>query len=308
MNWLILSIIALLFWSGSDLFSKIGSRPDEKTSHWRMVIAVGIVMGIHALIEIIGGVEFTPADMITYLPASACYISSMVLGYVGLRYIELSLSTPICNCSGAIAGIMCFFLLGQEMNNIQIFGVVLIVIAIISIGFIEQHDDPELREASGLKQDIKYRKSVLAFVLPLMYCFLDALGTFADAMLLDTGRIPEDRANVAYEITFFIMAICGYIFVRFVKKEKYSFPHPKNMHEAPKYVGALCETAGQFAYVYAIGANAVLAAPVISAYCLLSVIWSRLLLHEKLELKHYLMIGLAITGIVILGVAEGLEG
>lgn len=273
-----------------------------------MVIAVGVVMGIHAFIEIAGGVAFEWGDMITYLPASACYISSMILGYVGLRYIELSLSTPICNCSGAIAGIMCFFLLGQPMNRIQIVGVVLIIIAIVSIGFIEQRDDPELREASGLHQNIKYRKSALAFILPLMYCLLDSLGTFADAMLLDTGRIPEDRANVAYEITFFVMALGGYIFITFVKKETYLFPQAKDLHEGPKFIGAICETAGQFAYVYAIGANAVLAAPVISAYCLFSVIWSRLLLHEKLAFRHYLMIGLAITGIVILGVAEGMEG
>ena len=30
MTWFILSLIAILFWSGSDLFSKLGSRPDDK--------------------------------------------------------------------------------------------------------------------------------------------------------------------------------------------------------------------------------------------------------------------------------------
>ena len=48
--WLILAIIALLCWSGSDLFSKIGSKPSDKYSHWKMVIAVGVGMGIHAFI------------------------------------------------------------------------------------------------------------------------------------------------------------------------------------------------------------------------------------------------------------------
>ena len=37
MTWFILSLIAILFWSGSDLFSKLGSRPDDKYSHWKMV-------------------------------------------------------------------------------------------------------------------------------------------------------------------------------------------------------------------------------------------------------------------------------
>ena len=40
MTWFILSLIAILFWSGSDLFSKLGSRPDDKYSHWKMVMAL----------------------------------------------------------------------------------------------------------------------------------------------------------------------------------------------------------------------------------------------------------------------------
>ena len=40
--WFVLSLVALLCWSGSDLFSKIGSKPDDKYSQWKMVIAVGL--------------------------------------------------------------------------------------------------------------------------------------------------------------------------------------------------------------------------------------------------------------------------
>ena len=165
MNWFWFALIALLFWSGSDVFSKIGSRPEEKTSHWRMVIAVGLVMGIHAFYMIATGTEFHLQDIITYLPASACYISSMILGYVGLRYIELSLSTPICNSSGAVAAILCFIFLGQRMEPIQLFAVVLIVGAIIAFGVIEHLEDPALRDPSGIFKDIKYRKSALALIL-----------------------------------------------------------------------------------------------------------------------------------------------
>ena len=57
--WFWLALIALLCWSGSDLFSKIGCRNgNEKYNHLKMVIAVGVVMGIHAAIEIfVQGVE-----------------------------------------------------------------------------------------------------------------------------------------------------------------------------------------------------------------------------------------------------------
>lgn len=44
--------------------------------------------------------------------------------------------------------------------------------------------------------------------------------------------------------------------------------------------------------------------PIISAYCVASVVWSRIFLKEKLSLKHYLMIALVVAGIVILGVYD----
>ena len=41
--WFWFSVIALLFWSGSDLFSKIGCRDaDDKYAHLKMVMAVGV--------------------------------------------------------------------------------------------------------------------------------------------------------------------------------------------------------------------------------------------------------------------------
>ena len=94
--WFWLAIIALLCWSGSDLFSKIGCRDGrDKYNPLKMVIAVGVVMGLHAAYEIfIGGAVVTWHVIWTYLPVSLLYIGSMTLGYVGLRYIELSVSSP----------------------------------------------------------------------------------------------------------------------------------------------------------------------------------------------------------------------
>lgn len=108
MSWFWFSIIALLCWSGSDFFSKIGCRDaSDKYSQYKMVTAVGVVMGIHAAIEIfVGGVEISWQVIWTYLPVSLLYIGSMTLGYVGLRYIELSISSPICNASGALVAII----------------------------------------------------------------------------------------------------------------------------------------------------------------------------------------------------------
>lgn len=67
------------------------------------------------------------------------------------------------------------------------------------------------------------------------------------------------------------------------------------------------ETAGQFFYVYAMSANAVIVAPLIAAYSVFSVIFSRIFLKEKLKWKQYVVIGIVMAGIILLGIAEGIS-
>ena len=48
-----------------------------------------------------------------------------------------------------------------------------------------------------------------------------------------------------------------------------------------KFLAAILETAGQFTYVFAMSGNAIIAAPIISSVCVVSVILSRIFLKEK---------------------------
>lgn len=300
--WFWLSLIALLCWSGSDLFSKIGCRDaSDKYSHLKMVMAVGVVMGLHAAIEIfIGGTEINLTILLTYLPVSLLYIGSMTLGYLGLRYIELSISSPICNSSGALVAVITLIFVGAEdYSPLALFAVALVCVGAIGLGVVDACEDETLRAQRQEAGNYKYAKSWLALALPVAYCVLDAAGTFADNRVLET--LNEDSANVAYELTFLLAAVLSFVYVVLIKKDRLV---PKM--EAPKYTGAVFETAGQFAYIYAIADTEHLAmsAPIISAYCAASVLWSRLFLKEKLSWKHYAMIALVVIGIVIMGVFD----
>ena len=302
MSWFWFSIIALLCWSGSDFFSKIGCRDaSDKYSQYKMVTAVGVVMGIHAAIEIfVGGVEISWQVIWTYLPVSLLYIGSMTLGYVGLRYIELSISSPICNASGALVAIIAIVSgTAEKMAAAQYIAIFLACAGVIGLGFVEANEDDDLRAARQEASNYKYAKSWLALALPIAYCILDAAGTFADSLVLET--LNEDSANVAYELTFLVAGlVCG-AYVLFVKREKLT---PRT--EAPKYIGAVCETIGQFFYIYALAdsAHVAMSAPIISSYCAASVLWSRVFLKEKLSVKHYISILMVFIGIVIMGVFD----
>ena len=298
--WFWFAIITLLCWSGSDFFSKIGCRDSkDKYSQFKMVMAVGLVMGIHALIEIIGGVEISWQVIWTYLPVSLLYIGSMALGYVGLRYIELSISSPICNASGALVAIIAIVSGTADPRDWpQYLAIALAAAGVIGLGFVEAHEDDALRAARQEASNYKYAKSWLALALPIAYCLLDAAGTFADDLVLET--LNEDSANVAYELTFFAAGVVCFIYTVLIKKQ----PLVANV-ERPKYVGAIFETAGQLFYIYALASGeAALAAPIISSYCVASVLWSRLFLKEKLSWKHYACIATTIAGIIIMGVYD----
>lgn len=311
------ALIALLSWSGSDLFSKLGSSPDDKTSHLKMVAVVGLAMGIHALIEITaGGVPVSWESVLAYLPASLLYIGAMVLGYAGLRYIELSVSSPICNASGALASLVLivyaafasggsltsFFEFAGFMNTAGFLGTLAGVSfaggGVIMLGIVEQKEDAELKRLRREKENVRYTASVLAIVLPLLYLVLDAGGTTVDAFLLQT--MDEETANVSYELTFFALGLLSALYLVFVKKER-----PVFKEDGWKALAAVCETAGQFFYVFALSENPVMSAPVISCYCAVSVLWSRIFLKEKLSKKHYVAILLTVIGIALLGAFGG---
>ena len=111
--WFILSLISIFFWSGSDFFSKLGSPAKDKDSHLKMLMVVGLVMGAHATSQVLfHGVSFTKEILIAYLPVSFLYIFSMLLGYIGLRYIELSVSSPICLRGGSSSAFLYLFKAG----------------------------------------------------------------------------------------------------------------------------------------------------------------------------------------------------
>ena len=321
----IIAIIAMLCWSGSDIFSKAGSKQSDKLSHYKVGIAVGVIMGLHALWEVMfGGVPLSFSDIITYLPASFFYITSMLVGYICLRYIELSISSPICNCSGALALIFSLFYFGVSWNddsgdgiflNIPItVGVILIVLGVVSLGFVDHFEDEEARALRQLKSNRKYSKSAIAILLTVVYCLLDACGTFVDTLIADNytekliaagteaeaaESLSGDVLNTAYEFTWLFIAVILIVYVFVIKKEK-----PDIASDGFKWVGGICETVGQVFYMMVVVSDYKVGLVIISAYCAVSLIWSRIFLREKLSWKHYAAIAAAFVGIVILGVYD----
>ncbi|WP_146548843.1 DMT family transporter [Rummeliibacillus suwonensis] len=301
--WFLFSILTALAWGGADLFYKKGSDSNDKYSHLKIVVIVGLVMGLHATgYMLYKDIDFKPFDMVKYLPVSFFYIASMTIGYVGLRYLELSISSPVQNSSGAITAILLFIFFQQDIDWIHILGVIIITSGVMGIAIVEKQEERKIMRLNRVEVDKKYQLSFMAITFPIIYALLDGAGTFADGIYLDELKLmSEDVALLAYEYTFFICAVITFIYLKAFKKIPFNV-----FKERDKTCAAILETTGQFFYVYAMSAYAIIAAPLIASYSIFSVILSRIFLKEKLTAKHYMVIAIVMIGIILLGVADEL--
>ncbi len=307
--WFIFALLTMLAWGAADLFYKKGADEEERYSHLKTSIMVGLVMGVHAIATLLlSDIHYDPVNLIKYLPVSAMYILSMTVGYFGLRYLDLSISSPIQNTSGIVVTVLCFVILGQRIEGIPTWvGMVLICGGVLALGFLEKRDE-NIRIDEGNR---KYRIGFVAFFMPIFYCVIDALGTFLDAYYLDdftktplvgvTEETFEDVANISYELTFLAVALVLFIYVRIIRRERIV---PRE--QGSRLGAAVFETAGQFVYVRAMSGNGIIAAPMIAAYSIVSIILSRIFLKEKLPLRQYIAVATIMLGIIILGVVEGM--
>ena len=301
--WLFFTLATTLLWGAAELFYKKGSHEDRKYDHLRVCILVGAVMGIHAIITLLtSGILYDPLNLIKYLPVSLCYILSMACSFFGIRFIEESLADPIENTAGAMCSLLCVIFLGETIPLVVWIAIAIIVVGIIGVTYTENSSEVNRKAKLGKKL------AVIAFLMPFCYAIIDALGSFLDIIFLEMETSPlvgvtEDNielvANISYELTF---AICGLILFAFMKLKKVKFELPK---QKDKTLAAICETAGQLTYVYAMSGNGAIAAPILSSVCVVSLLLSRIFLKEKLSKKQYLFITIIIIGILMLAVLEG---
>ena len=301
--WLIFTLATTLIWGLAELFYKMGSHEDEKYGHLKVVILVGAVMGIHAVFTLLtSDITYDPMNLIAYLPVSLCYILSMACSFFGIRFIKESLSDPVENTSGAMCSVLCFLFLGESISMPVWIAIGVIAVGIIGVGYTEKTTDLDRRERLGK------RLATISFAMPFCYAIIDAFGSFLDIFFLEMETSPlmgvneeniELVANISYELTFAIVGIVLFIFMKLMKV-KFELPKQKS-----KIAAAVCETAGQLTYVYAMSGNGAIAAPIISSVCVVSLLLSRIVLKERLTNRQYLFISIIIVGILMLAVLEG---
>ena len=353
MSWFIITLICMLGWGFADLFYKKSNIDGDRYSHLKTAVWVGLMMGLFSILftvltlcrePLIAAFGHRSADgqtdgftvfinhvtaetlftseksifvsAVKYLPASLSYIISMVIGYAGMRYLEVSIVSPVQNASGAMSAVFMliyFSVTGsiasfrEKFSMLSICGTVLIVMGVITLGVVEQR----LAKAEGLlnlpKAERKYRYGALALLFPILYCVFDTIGTSFDGIILsdESGLgLGDIDVLILYGYTFLLAGIAAWIFLLIREKRVYN-PFRKNEIKT-RGVAALFEQFGQVFYVYAMSENPVVAAPMVASYCIISAILSRVFLKEKLKIGQYICIAVVVIGILCIGISEGL--
>ena len=308
MNWLFFSVATAILWGTAELFYKKGARPDEKFSHLKICVWVGIIMGAHAVFTLLTqDIHYNPVNLLIYLPVSLFYIISMAFSYFGMRFLEESISDPIENTAGVICTLLFVIFLQEEISALNWIAIAIITVGVLGVSFLENHGETTRKKKYGKKL------AIIAFCMPFLYALLDAFGTFLDDaffLVEDIANAPfvdvteetiEAVANTSYELTFALFALGLFIFMKSKNVKFGAVPQHKD-----KILAAVFETAGQFTYVYALGGVDAIAAPILSSVCVVSLLLSRIFLKEKLSWKTYAFIAVVIFGILLLAVAEEL--
>jgi len=308
MSWLFFAIATAVLWGTAELFYKKGALPNEKYSHLKICVWVGVVMGAHAIFTLLTqDINYNPINLIRYLPVSLLYIISMAFSYFGMRFLEESISDPIENTAGVICTLLFVIFLQEEISWLTWVAIGVITVGVLGVSFLENHGETTRKKKLGKTL------AIIAFCMPFVYALLDAFGTFLDDaffLIEDVSSSPlvdvtedtiEAVANTSYELTFALFALGIFIFLKAKKVKFGSVPKHKD-----KILAAVFETAGQFTYVYALGGMDAIAAPILSSVCVVSLLLSRIFLKEKLSWKTYIFIAVVILGILLLAVSEEL--
>ena len=315
MPWLLLTLSAIILWGATDILLKKSLQCSDSLSHFKTFVWIGLIAALSCVVvalcsdTLLDSVRMI-ADNLYLIPVTVFYVVAMFFGLLGAKHLDASVVSPLENIDGAITAIilyMFFFLTGrshvtESVGIIDIIGTVAITTGVIFLG-IQEHKLS--KQENNLEEDKKkHRLGALALLFPIAYNLADAVSMVATGIAVSGEaevEIPEIDFFFFECLGFLVISIFVWIYMLTVKKYVYN---PFKKAELPRLGAATCETLGTLTFVFAVGINPILTAPITSSYCFVTVILARIFLKERLTKKQYLSLALVIIGIALLGISE----
>lgn len=315
MIWLILTLSAIILWGTTDILLKKSLQCSDSLSHFKTFVWIGLIAASSCVVVALCSDTLPDSirvvtDNLYLIPVTVFYVVATFFGLLGAKHLDASVVSPLENIDGAITAIILylfFFLTGRShvtdgIGIMDIIGTVAITMGVILLGMQEHKLS---KQEINLEEDKKkHRLGALALLFPIAYNLADAVSMVATGITVSGEaevEIPEIDFFFFECFGFLVISIFVWLYMLIAKKHVYN---PFKKSELPRFGAATCETLGTLTFVFAVGINPILTAPITSSYCMVTIILARIFLKERLTKKQYLSVAFVIAGIALLGISE----
>ena len=319
MAWFLLTISCIILWGVTDILYKKSSDYNDTLSQYKTFVWIGLVMAPAGVIMTVCSDTLLDSimmvkDNLYLIPLSIFYAIALFFGLIGKKHLDASVVSPLENVDGAIAAIILYFyfLFAGYSNVTDRIGVMdmiataSVVAGVVLIGIQEQALSKQ--EAHLANDKKRHRLGALALIFPIIYNLVDAVSVVAMGITV-SGETDVSITDIDFfifeSLGFVAVAIFMWLYMLIFKKYKYN---PFKKEELVRCGAATGETFGTMAFVFAVGSNPVLTAPITSSYCLVTIVLARICLKEQLTKKQYMSLAFLVIGIALLGISEIFKG
>ena len=322
MDWFILILACIILWGIADILYKVSLDYNDHLSHYKSFVWIGIIMVLAGCImstwsnTLLDSFKMVKNDALHLVPLYFAHAIALFIGLQGIKHLCASVIAPLENIDGAIATIIIYFHYWltdyiHPSYGTGIMNVIATVSIIIGVILLGRQEQALMRQEAHLPEERKkHRLGALALFFPIIYNLVDGfLIAEINGINGNSGIVTQGAEGSIPAIDFFIfecfafavVAIGVWLYMLIVKKHAYN---PFQDEELIRSGAAIGETGGAMTFLFASAINPRLTAPVVSLYCLVTIVLARIFLKERLTKKQYLSLAFVIAGIALLGISE----
>ena len=322
MNWFILTLTCIILWGVTDILYKASFHKNDPLSHYKSFVWVGLVMALAGFImsnwsdTLLDSVKMVKDDVLHLVPLYLVHAIALFFGLLGIKHLSASVISSLENIDGAIATIIIYFyyLLTGYIHpeyGIGVMNAIASVSIIIGVILLGREEQALMRQDEHLSEEKKrHRLGALALFFPILYNLIDGFliaeinGIGGNGGIVTQGAetsIPAIDFFIFECASFALVAIFVWLYMLIVKKYIYN---PFQEEELIRSGAATSETFGTMTFIFASAINPVLTAPIVSSYCLVTIVLAKIFLKERLTRKQYLSLAFVVVGIALLGISE----
>lgn len=317
--WLVWTCVAIIFYALCEVYEKKSVDFEEPFSEGKLLVWFGIFALLVSVLISVAGLRESDVDIIhrivespVFVLSPVFYFLSLFIAFVSLKLIPVSVEVQITNTDGImsfIGAVSLYAFLGkydvitEKVTPVKVILVLLTTVTALVFSAMHQKnvrtgEDAELAEKIKKrgKKGIFGNAKVLT-AIGIICAFLSAAFDAGDSVIeyYIIGEVAD-----SYEYLFFagivtwILSLVVWIYISIRLKKAYN---PFSKGQLNKALGAFLDCTGTVATVLAVAENPFWTNPLVSTYGVFTVLFSRIILKEKLSLKQYVCIGILVCEI-----------